>query len=68
MNFITLRIFGLEAFFVLALICDKLQADVPAVDNGMSVSLFDIAKIVRLLILLFDHHVITVLVAVLLAI
>ena len=68
MKFVTLRIFGLEALFILALVGDKLQADVTAVDNGMSVSFFNIAQIVRLLVLLFNHHIITVLVAVLLAI
>lgn len=68
MKFVTLRIFGLEALFILVLVGDKLQADVTAVDNGMSVSFFNIAQIVRLLVLLFNHDIITVLVAVLLAI
>ena len=65
---LTLRIFGLEALFILGLVGHKLQADVAAVDNGMSVSFFNIAKIVGLLVLLFHHHIITVLVTVFLAI
>ena len=65
---LTLRISGLESFFLLSFVGHKLQTDVAAVDNGMSVSFFNIAKIVGLLVLLFHYHIITVLVTVFLAI
>ena len=65
---VTLWVQGLEALLVFVLISDELQADVPAVDNGMSISFFNIAKIVGLLVLLLDNHIIAVFVAIFLSV